>query len=111
MFDRFSEPARRVVFWARIEAGRVGAEAIEPGHILGGLLAEDQGDWVKVMARGFGEQPLGIAPRGPLPVPFFSGECSGKLRQMLAKSASTGAAIPDDVDMPLAERSQRAIVS
>ena len=111
MFDRFSEPARRVVFWARIEAGRVGAETIEPEHILRGLLAEDQGDWVKVMASGFEEQPFGVAHRGPLPVPFFSGECAGKLRQVLANSASTGAAKADDVDMPLAERSQRAIES
>ncbi|HYP30157.1 MAG TPA: ATP-dependent Clp protease ATP-binding subunit [Blastocatellia bacterium] len=41
MFERFTEIARRVVFFARYEASRLGAQAIEPEHILLGILRED----------------------------------------------------------------------
>ncbi len=44
MFNRFSDPALRVIFWARGEAGRLGSEAIEPEHLLLGVLLEDQAD-------------------------------------------------------------------
>jgi ATP-dependent Clp protease ATP-binding subunit ClpC len=42
MFERYTEKARRVVFFARYEAGQFGSQAIEPEHILLGLLREDK---------------------------------------------------------------------
>lgn len=42
MFDTFSEKARRAIFFAQYEAKTLGASAIEPDHILLGLLKEDQ---------------------------------------------------------------------
>jgi ATP-dependent Clp protease ATP-binding subunit ClpC len=42
MFERYSEKARRVMFFARYEASQFGAQAIEPEHILLGLLREDK---------------------------------------------------------------------
>jgi ATP-dependent Clp protease ATP-binding subunit ClpA len=41
MFERYTEKARRVIFFARYEASLSGSTAIEPEHILLGLLRED----------------------------------------------------------------------
>ena len=42
MFERYTEKARRVVFFARYEASQFGAPAIEPEHILLGMMREDK---------------------------------------------------------------------
>jgi ATP-dependent Clp protease ATP-binding subunit ClpC len=41
MFERYSESARRVIFFARYEAANTGASSIEPIHLLSGLMRED----------------------------------------------------------------------
>lgn len=40
MFERYTEKARRIIFFARYEASQLGSSYIEPGHILLGLLRE-----------------------------------------------------------------------
>jgi ATP-dependent Clp protease ATP-binding subunit ClpC len=42
MFEKYTEKARRVIFFARYEAGHFGSLAIEPEHLLLGLLREDK---------------------------------------------------------------------
>ncbi len=42
MFERYTEKARRVIFFARYEASQFGAPAIEAEHILLGLMREDK---------------------------------------------------------------------
>ncbi len=42
MFERYTEKARRVVFFARYEALQYGSETIAPEHILLGLMREDK---------------------------------------------------------------------
>ena len=42
MFERYTEKARRVIFFARYEASLVGGRAIEAEHILLGILREDR---------------------------------------------------------------------
>ena len=42
MFERYTEKARRVIFFARYEASQLGAQVIEAEHILLGLLREDK---------------------------------------------------------------------
>jgi hypothetical protein len=42
MFERFTEKARRVIFFARYEASNYGSHQIEPEHLLLGLLREDR---------------------------------------------------------------------
>lgn len=42
MFERYTEKARRVIFFARYEANQFGASQIEAEHILLGLLREDK---------------------------------------------------------------------
>ena len=43
MFERYTERARRVIFFARYEAGNYGSSYIETEHLLLGLLREDRG--------------------------------------------------------------------
>lgn len=43
MFERYTEKARRVIFFSRYEASSFGAEYIEPEHLLLGLLKEHKG--------------------------------------------------------------------
>jgi ATP-dependent Clp protease ATP-binding subunit ClpC len=42
MFERYTERARRVIFFARYEASKYGSPTIETEHMLLGLLQEDQ---------------------------------------------------------------------
>jgi hypothetical protein len=41
MFEKFTEKARRAVFFARYEASQFGSERIEPTHLLLGLVREE----------------------------------------------------------------------
>jgi ATP-dependent Clp protease ATP-binding subunit ClpA len=41
MFEKYTEKARRVIFFSRYETSELGGRAIEPEHILLGLLRED----------------------------------------------------------------------
>jgi ATP-dependent Clp protease ATP-binding subunit ClpC len=41
MFERYTEKARRIIFYARYETSQIGAWAIEPEHLLLGLLREE----------------------------------------------------------------------
>jgi ATP-dependent Clp protease ATP-binding subunit ClpC len=49
MFERYTEKARRVIFFSRYEASQFGASQIEAEHILLGLIREDK----KLTARFF----------------------------------------------------------
>jgi ATP-dependent Clp protease ATP-binding subunit ClpC len=42
MFERYTEKARRIIFFARYEAAQVGASKIEPEYLLLGLLRESR---------------------------------------------------------------------
>jgi ATP-dependent Clp protease ATP-binding subunit ClpC len=42
VFEKFTEKARRVMFFARYEASQFGAESIQSGHLLLGLLRESE---------------------------------------------------------------------
>jgi ATP-dependent Clp protease ATP-binding subunit ClpC len=42
MFEKYTEKARRVIFFARYEVSEFGSKSIEPEHLLLGLLREDE---------------------------------------------------------------------
>ena len=42
MFERYTEKARRVIFFARYEAAQFGSPLIETEHLLLSLLREDK---------------------------------------------------------------------
>ena len=43
MFERYTERARRVLFFARYEASQLGSVSIETEHLLLGLIREGKG--------------------------------------------------------------------
>ena len=43
MFDRYSERARRALFFSRYELGQLGGATIDPAHVLLGLLRDSKG--------------------------------------------------------------------
>ncbi len=78
MFERYTEKARRVIFFARYEALQYGSQVISPEHILLGLMREDK----TVSARYF---PF----RNPLSVESVRREVEEKiiLRERIPQSA------------------------
>ena len=89
MFERYTEKARRVIFFARYEASQTASRAIEPEHILLGLLRED-----KTLARAF------IADEERF---------SRALRNELTILAGGADPLPASVDMPLSPRARQAL--
>jgi ATP-dependent Clp protease ATP-binding subunit ClpC len=51
MFNRFTVRARRVLFYARSEVSQLGSSAVEPEHILLGVLDEGNGLGSRILAR------------------------------------------------------------
>jgi uncharacterized protein (TIGR02246 family) len=58
MFERFTEKARRVIFFARYEASQYGIMSIETEHLLLGLFREDRGLARKFLSEKGGAQSL-----------------------------------------------------
>ena len=87
MFERYTETARRVLFFARYEASQTGSDSIEPGHLLLGLMREDK----NIASGALGAQSNDIA----------------NLREQLTKPGA--AKVPTSVDMPLSDTSKRIL--
>src|SRR6187399_2876133 len=51
MFERYTERARRVLFFARYEATQLGSTLIETEHLLLGLIREGKGLTSRIFAR------------------------------------------------------------
>ena len=71
MFDRFTERARRVIFFARFEASKTGCHAIRTEHLFLGLLRENRyllpefppdSDLAAIRSELFGEAPAEQLP-------------------------------------------------
>ncbi|HKC65125.1 MAG TPA: exo-beta-N-acetylmuramidase NamZ domain-containing protein, partial [Pyrinomonadaceae bacterium] len=90
MFERYTEKARRVIFFARYEASMVGAPAIEPEHLLLGLLREDR----EVVSRFF-------SARASINIEAIRKEIEG--RTLLREKISTS------VELPLAPETKRVL--
>jgi uncharacterized protein (TIGR02246 family) len=58
MFERYTEKARRAIFFARYEASQYGSQTIETEHLLLGLLREDRALTRKVLGEKGGAQSL-----------------------------------------------------
>jgi ATP-dependent Clp protease ATP-binding subunit ClpC len=79
MFERFTQEARLAVFFARKEAGAVGALSIAGEHLLLGLLREDKG-----IENAFPDRDGGL-----------------RVREWIRAHSPKGEKLPDSVDMPL----------
>jgi ATP-dependent Clp protease ATP-binding subunit ClpC len=51
MFERYTEKARRVIFFARYKASQYGSPIIAPEHLLLGLLREDRATMHRLVGR------------------------------------------------------------
>jgi ATP-dependent Clp protease ATP-binding subunit ClpC len=89
MFERYTEKARRVIFFARYEASQFGAPAIEPEHLLLGLMREDK----TLTGRFF--------PRALVSIESIRKEIEG--RTLLREKISTS------VELPLAPETKRVL--
>jgi ATP-dependent Clp protease ATP-binding subunit ClpC len=88
MFERYSERARRALFFARYELARAGGLSIEPEHLLLGALRE--------------------SPRGL--VRFFkSGETAGSIRSRLESALVPAERISTSVEVPFSESSKEVL--
>src|SRR5215218_1232327 len=89
MFERYTEKARRVIFFARYEASQFGAPAIEPEHLLRGLMREDK----TLTGRFF--------PRAQVSIESIRKEIEG--RTLLREKISTS------VELPLAPETKHVL--
>lgn len=88
MFDRYSERARRVLFFARYELSQLGGETIDPAHLLLGLLRDSKGT-----DRLFANRNIPPAD----------------LRLMIEQRVRRGAKFPTSVEVPFAQATQRIL--
>src|ERR687896_730508 len=90
MFERYTEKARRVIFFARYEASQFGAPAIEPEHLLLGLMREDK----TLTGRFF--------PRAQVSIESIRKEIEGRtlLREKIARQSGADARTSQKKDTP-----------
>ncbi|GAB4247681.1 MAG: ATP-dependent Clp protease ATP-binding subunit [Acidobacteriota bacterium] len=89
MFERYTEKARRVIFFARYEASQLGSRSIETEHILLGLLRED-----KALASRFLSRPQAA-------LDSIRKEIEGRIERREKVSTS--------VELPLSEQAKRVL--
>lgn len=88
MFQRYTEKARRVIFFARFEASQYGSSYIETEHILLGLLREDR----------------------PLTAKFLGGaNAEPEIRAEIEKHIERRERISTSVEMPLSEDCKKVL--
>jgi ATP-dependent Clp protease ATP-binding subunit ClpC len=89
MFEKYTEKARRVIFFARYEASQFGSPYIETEHLLLGLLRED-----KALMHRF--------LRGPEPVEA--------IRKQIEDHTVMREKVSTSVDLPLSNEGKRVLV-
>ena len=88
MFERYTEGARRTIFFARYEASQVGSPYIETEHILLGLVREDKALFKRLLP---------------------DVNCDS-IRQEVITHTKGGAPVSTSVDLALSNESKRALV-
>jgi haloalkane dehalogenase len=89
MFERYTEKARRVIFFARYEASQFGSVSIEPEHILLGLLRED-----RYLVEHFFPEPAAAAE---------------SIRKEIEQRMPLREKLPASVDLPLSPQAKRVL--
>ena len=89
MFERYTEKARRVIFFARYEASQFGSPYIETEHLLLGLLREDKALTNRFL-RGHGEVEA--------------------IRKQVEDHTTVREKVSTSVDLPLSEEAKRVLI-
>src|SRR5208283_5370330 len=88
MFEPYTEKARRVIFFARFEAGRYGSPCIDTEHLLLGILREGT-----AIAMRLSRTPFTLE----------------QIRKRIDELTPRGNAVSTSVDMPISEGSKRIL--
>ncbi len=86
MFERYTEKARRIIFFARYEASQFGSPYIETEHLLLGLIREDKGLSNRFLRSG-----------------------AATIRQQIENQTTVRQSIATSVDLPLSNESKRVL--
>jgi ATP-dependent Clp protease ATP-binding subunit ClpC len=81
MFERYTEKARRTIFFARVESSKLGGPFIESEHLLLGLLTADKSIFVRY---------LGDAESG-----------EEQIREAIVRASTAQPPVSTSVDLPL----------
>ena len=88
MFDRYSERARRVLFFSRYELTQLGGSTIDPAHVLLGLLRDSNGIHT-------------LLANWNIPLP--------ELRLQIEQGVTRGKRLPTSAEIPFAEATKRVL--
>ncbi len=88
MFERYTEKARRTIFFARYESSQFGSHCIESEHLLLGLLRED-----KALANRF----------------LRSSASVDSIRRQIEARTTPGEKVSTSVDLPLSQECKRVL--
>jgi Clp amino terminal domain, pathogenicity island component len=88
MFERYTEPARRTIFFAHYEASQFGSQFIETEHLLLGLLREDKG-----LANRFLRSHAAVE----------------SIRKQIEAHTAPGEKVSTSVDLPLSQDCKRVL--
>lgn len=88
MFDRYSERARRVLFFARYELTQLGGKAVDPAHLLLGMLRDS-----KTADQLFASRNIPPA----------------ELRLKIEQRVQRGARVPTSAEVPFAGATKRVL--
>jgi uncharacterized protein (TIGR03435 family) len=89
MFDRFTQRARTVLFYARLAVSQSGSSAVEPEHILLGMLDEGNGLGIRILAKLGGNLD--------------------ELRREILRRLTVYGKIPESDEVPLSASSERVL--
>jgi ATP-dependent Clp protease ATP-binding subunit ClpA len=92
MFERYTEKARRVIFFARYEASEYGSPYIETEHLLLGLMREDPALTRRILHAGRSSEPS-----------------TDSIRRKISERGRLGEKLPTSVDLPLSNESKRVL--
>jgi ATP-dependent Clp protease ATP-binding subunit ClpC len=92
MFERYTESARRTLFFARYETSMTGGTAIETEHLLLGLLRETKGISARLLSR----------------VPHGVENIRAKLEQRMKSNAS--ARVATSIEIPFSGQTKQALL-
>jgi ATP-dependent Clp protease ATP-binding subunit ClpA len=89
MFDRFTTRARRALFHARSEVSQLGSSAIEPEHVLLGVIDEDNGLGCRILSR--------------------TGHTLDDFRSDIVRRLASRERVPESVEIPFSASCLRAL--
>lgn len=89
MFERYTESARRVLFFARMAVTHLGGRVIEPEHVLLGLIREPEGGAAQILERSQVSLP--------------------SLREETEAKAAAGERAPTSAEIPFSAATRRVL--